>query len=122
MTHVLGITPVRPGFTQWMVRPVLGGGLTWAAGHVPTPSGEIHVRWEVVTSSGIGQQMRLYVSAPANTTGRVIVPVSGAMVSVSLDGRIVYDKLKAMTAEGVQVQDRLVVVPVRGGSHRFLVS
>ena len=66
--------------------------------------------------------MRLYVSAPANTTGRVIVPVSGAMVSVSLDGRIVYDKLKAMTAEGVQVQDRLVVVPVRGGSHRFLVS
>jgi len=116
-THVLGITPLEPGFSQWKVRPTLGGGLTWAAGRVPTPSGEIRVRWERA-----GLQMRLRVSAPIDTNGTVVVPLVDGSTVVALDGRIVYDKNEAVVEEGVEIRGHLVVVPVSGGYHQVLVS
>src|SRR5512142_3024174 len=78
--HVLGITPLSPGFTRWSVRPVLGGGITWAAGCVPTSSGEIRVRWE-----SMDQQVRVHISAPPDTMGTVAAPLVNGSTSVSLD-------------------------------------
>ena len=43
--HVLGVRPVEPGHRVVRVRPHLGG-LRWAEGAVPTPSGVIRVRHE----------------------------------------------------------------------------
>jgi alpha-L-rhamnosidase len=52
--HVLGVTPGEPGFARARVAPALGG-LEWARGRVPTPSGMLDV--EVTTD-------RLVVSSP----------------------------------------------------------
>ncbi len=43
--HVLGVTPLEPGFRRVRIAPQLGG-LHWAEGDYPTPLGPIHVRHE----------------------------------------------------------------------------
>jgi hypothetical protein len=41
--HFLGVTPTRPGYEEYEVRPCLGG-LEWMEGHVPTPFGRVYVK------------------------------------------------------------------------------
>ena len=41
--HILGVTPVEPGFKKARVQPFLGD-LEWVEGAVPTPYGPISVR------------------------------------------------------------------------------
>ena len=41
--YFLGVSPTRPGYEEYEVRPVLGG-LEWMEGDVPTPYGRIHVK------------------------------------------------------------------------------
>lgn len=43
--YYLGVEPVKPGYAEYTVKPVLGG-LEWMEGDVPTPYGTIHVRME----------------------------------------------------------------------------
>lgn len=43
--YFLGVTPTRPGYAEYEVRPVLGG-LKWMRGSVPTPFGEITVKMD----------------------------------------------------------------------------
>lgn len=43
--HVLGVTPLEPGFKRTQIAPKLGL-LQWAEGTYPTPKGVIHVRHE----------------------------------------------------------------------------
>ena len=40
--YFLGVRPVKPGYEEYEVEPVLGG-LEWMEGDVPTPFGKIHV-------------------------------------------------------------------------------
>ena len=51
--YFLGVSPTKPGYEEYEVRPVLGG-LEWIEGDVPTPRGLIHVKMnkeEVTISS-----------------------------------------------------------------------
>ena len=43
--HILGLTPLEPGFKTAAIRPFLGD-LDWAEGTVPTPAGPIFIRHE----------------------------------------------------------------------------
>jgi len=43
--YILGVSPQTPGWKQITIRPHAGD-LTWAAGTIPTPSGEIKVSWK----------------------------------------------------------------------------
>ena len=45
--RVAGIEPIEPGYKTFAVRPVLGGGLTWARAAVRTPYGEAAVDWKI---------------------------------------------------------------------------
>ncbi len=45
--QILGIRPTAPGFREIEISPQ-SGGLRWAEGTVPTQSGDIHVKWEIV--------------------------------------------------------------------------
>lgn len=67
--YVLGIRPGEPGYRRVVVRPMPGGGLTWAEGSVQTPHGTVWVRWEVAASSG-----HLKVVIPPGTTGHIVCP------------------------------------------------
>lgn len=40
--YFLGVRPVKPGYEEYEVRPVLGG-LEWMSGEVPTPFGKIQI-------------------------------------------------------------------------------
>ena len=43
--YFLGVSPVKPGYEEYEVRPVLAG-LEWMEGEVPTPFGKIHVKMD----------------------------------------------------------------------------
>lgn len=59
--HVLGVTPLEPGYKRFRVRP-FAGDLKWAEGSVPTPRGPIRVRW-----TRQGKRLSIHVQAPPGT-------------------------------------------------------
>ncbi len=67
--RVLGLEAVEPGYRTFAVRPVLGGGLTWAKGGVRTPYGEASVAWK--TENGA---FTVTVQAPMGTTCELTLP------------------------------------------------
>jgi alpha-L-rhamnosidase len=77
---VLGVTPTGPGFATVEVRPpVSTSGPSWASGKVPTPRGDIAVRWEgpgVATGVATGG-FRLNITLPAGVVATVAVPAAG---------------------------------------------
>lgn len=44
--YIAGIRPAKPGFTEFELRPVIGGSLTWAEGTYKTHSGTIRSCWQ----------------------------------------------------------------------------
>ncbi|USP80422.1 hypothetical protein yc1106_07696 [Curvularia clavata] len=68
-TYVLGIQPMKPGFSEWLVSPVTMG-LSWAYGTIPVPNGTINVSWNA-TNEAINH---IEVEAPAGTRGIIQLP------------------------------------------------
>jgi alpha-L-rhamnosidase len=66
---VAGLAPLAPGYRHVLVRPIPGGGLTWAAATHLSPYGEVSVRWQ--RENG---QFRLEVRMPVGTTATVHIP------------------------------------------------
>jgi hypothetical protein len=92
--YVLGIRPVSPGFSTWIVAPQLGD-LTWAQGQVPTPHGPVASRWAL----GAGDRsFTLTVAAPGGTLGTVAVPELGSSRTIAEDGRVVWRAGQAVGA------------------------
>jgi hypothetical protein len=67
MEMVLGVRPASPGFEKVIIEPRTVG-LTWAEGVVPTPHGDIKVRWEK------GSTLAVDVTLPEGVTGEVLLP------------------------------------------------
>jgi alpha-L-rhamnosidase len=80
--HVLGVTPVEPGYGEWRIAPQVGD-LRWARGQVPTPYGAIKVRW---SRNRRDTRLRLEVAVPEGTTGTIVPPLSWRTSRVLLDG------------------------------------
>jgi len=66
--YVLGVQPVKPGYQTFTVRPHPGS-LRWAEGAVPTPYGQILVRW-----TRDGHRFSLTVAVPARSTAFIQLP------------------------------------------------
>ena len=67
--RVLGLEAVEPGYRTFSVKPVLGGGLTWAGGGVRTPYGEASVKWKID-----GGVFTIAVQVPVGTTCELTLP------------------------------------------------
>ena len=80
-SYVLGVTPASPGYAAWQVAPQPGG-LGWAEGAVPTPHGDITVKW---ASSPAG--FAIAIRAPGGTTGTVVLPKGASRYSVTVNGK-----------------------------------
>ncbi|KAI0816675.1 Six-hairpin glycosidase-like protein [Xylaria sp. FL0064] len=80
-TYVLGVKPVKPGFAEWAVDPVVTDDIAWARGVVPTPYGPLGVTWER-NSNG---DLVVTLDAPNGTTGTVGGAASG-MEGVRVQG------------------------------------
>ncbi len=66
MEMVLGVRPAAPGFAKVIIEPRTVG-LSWAEGVVPTPHGDIRVRWES------GATLAVNVTLPEGVTGEVVL-------------------------------------------------
>ena len=67
--RVAGIEAIEPGYKTFAVRPVPGGGLTWARGGVRTPYGPVSAEWK----AGDGK-FTVSVRVPVGTTCRMTLP------------------------------------------------
>ena len=105
-----GIDTDGPAYKHIVIRPQPGGRLTWAKTSYDSIQGRIATAWKVD-----GDELRLDVTIPANTTATVYIPaVDGASV---LEG-----KKPAPQAEGVRLigmQDGNVIFEVGSGTYRF---
>lgn len=67
--RVLGLEPTEGGYRHFRVKPVPGGGITWAQGSVRTPYGEISLRWEQTKDD-----FRVTLDIPVSTTCTLTLP------------------------------------------------
>ena len=81
---IVGIRPVKPGFSTWVVEPQPGD-LAWAQGQVDTPSGLLAARWSRESGG-----FHLTVSSPSKTSGTVAVPLMGQSRVIFRDGKLVW--------------------------------
>lgn len=76
--YVLGVSPAAPGFSRVRIEPPRTGGedLTFASGVVPTPHGDVKVRWD----RGDGQlTFDLRVTVPEGVTVEAWLPKGNAI-------------------------------------------
>jgi len=66
---VAGLAPGAPGYRQLDIRPLPGGGLTFARARHVTPYGMAEAGWRVEAG-----QIQVEVVVPPNTTARVTLP------------------------------------------------
>ena len=67
---VLGVQLAEPGWSRVLIRPPQGEALTWCEGKVPTPRGQVEVRWE--RAGGFN----LLFTLPEGMVADVEIPVS----------------------------------------------
>ena len=69
--NILGINPdpKSPGYSHFILRPIPGGGLTWAEGSYDSVKGQISSAWETA-----GRSTTYRFTIPANTSATVILP------------------------------------------------
>ncbi|SEB06576.1 glycoside hydrolase family 78 protein [Pedobacter hartonius] len=67
--NIAGIQAAEPGYKKILIKPLLGGKLTWAEASYDCPYGQIKSRWEIAD-----QKLELNVTIPQNTTADVFVP------------------------------------------------
>jgi hypothetical protein len=65
-TAILGVEPLTPGFATFTVNPIALD-LNFAEGRVPTPHGNIFIRWERENS-----YLKIELKVPAGTVGKTI--------------------------------------------------
>lgn len=67
--RIAGIEAVEPGYRSFRIRPVVGGGLTRAAGSTITPYGQIVSDWKIENG-----RFTLKIEVPAGTTCSIVLP------------------------------------------------
>lgn len=67
--RVAGIESVEAGYRVFRVKPVPGGGLTWAEGSVETPYGRVGAAWKMEDGA-----FSIEVEVPVNTTCELVMP------------------------------------------------
>jgi len=67
--NIAGIIPATPGYKKITIRPVIGGGLSWAEGKYECPYGSISCKWGIIAN-----KLNMNVTIPQNTTADIFVP------------------------------------------------
>lgn len=81
--RVLGLEPTEGGYRHFRVKPVPGGGITWAQGSVRTPYGDISLRWERRE-----EDFRVTLEVPVSTVCTLTLPDGETMELLSGHHRI----------------------------------
>lgn len=110
---ILGINndDAHPAYEQFVVRPIPGGGLTWAKGSYNSIRGKIESSWRVENGG-----FSLDVTIPANTSAAVHVPAKSAE-SVTEGG---VPASRAVGVRFVRMEDGAAVFSVGSGTYKFV--
>jgi alpha-L-rhamnosidase len=110
-THVLGAR--RTGPTTWQLRPALAG-VSFAEGSLPLPRGDLVVSWRQVACG----QHAVALTAPAGTTGQLVIPVRDPQLDVVVDGQLVWTAGQPVAgAADVTLTDAGIAVGLTPGDH-----
>jgi alpha-L-rhamnosidase len=112
---ILGINPdeANPGYKHFFLKPVPGGGLTWAKGSYGSIHGEIASEWKVE-----GSNLTLKVTVPANTTATLSLPTADA-ASVTESGKAA---AKADGVKFVKADNGVAVYELGSGTFEFVAK
>ena len=108
--NVGGIAAGEPGYRRIVVRPRLGGGLSWARTSYESVHGQIATSWKHE-----GSEFAIDVTVPANTTAQIWVPTSDAAT-------VRESESAAAEADGVRLErvvDGAAVYQVGSGQYAF---
>jgi alpha-L-rhamnosidase len=108
----IGSDPALPGFRRAVIRPVPGGGVTWAEGSYKAITGRIYCRWELAPEG-----FTLKVELPPNVPGVVYLPAPNAE-SVTEGGKAV---AKAKNVTWLGQAGVYTVFSVESGQYEFAV-
>ena len=67
--RVLGLEPLEGGYRRFRVKPLPGGGLTWAEGSMKTPYGTVFIHWQIS-----GGTFTVRVKVPVSTACELVMP------------------------------------------------
>ena len=67
--RVAGLEAVEPGYKVFNVKPLVGGGITWAKGSVITPYGKAASEWKVENGT-----FTVTIQVPVGTTCQLTLP------------------------------------------------
>ena len=67
--RIAGIEAMEPGYRKFIVKPLVGGGITWAKGSVETPFGTIVSDWKIENNT-----FKLQICVPCGTNCVVSLP------------------------------------------------
>ena len=68
-TRIGGLEPLKPGYREFRIAPIPGGGLTWAEVSYQSSYGKIRSRWEIEEN-----RFKLNFSVPEGTLAHIILP------------------------------------------------
>jgi alpha-L-rhamnosidase len=110
---ILGINPDegRPGYRHFVLRPVPGGGLTWAKGSYDSISGRIASEWKLD-----GRTLTLSVIVPANTTATLFLPAASEN-GVTESGKPLNE---AMGVSSVRMEKGTLACELGSGTYTFV--
>ncbi|MGZ4961484.1 MAG: alpha-L-rhamnosidase-related protein [Limisphaerales bacterium] len=101
--YVLGVRPLKPGFSEVIIQPRLGTTLQFVKGTVPTIRGAIELSVQIHDGD-----MDLSLQIPATITATVMLPTTNK--AIILDGK---------TVSGSRSNQWLVLKNVSAGSHEI---
>ena len=116
--EILGVKPLTPGFARLEILPHLGRTLTWIEGKVPTPSGVIHVAYDVSEGSA-------HILIPEGIKATVGIPkVEKEILAVQLNGKPVWQDKNALHSQDKieETKDFILFSELEGGRYDFKIA
>jgi alpha-L-rhamnosidase len=109
--NIAGINSDTPGFKRIIIRPRIGGGLTYAKTNYNSIRGPVATNWRLK-----GSNLLLDVTIPANTAATVYIPAAG-------EDKVTESNLPATDADGVRfvgMKQGTAVYKVGSGTYSFV--
>ena len=109
---ILGINndDAHPAYEQFVLRPVPGGGLTWAKGSYASIRGRIESAWRVENGT-----LTVDITVPANSSATVYVPATSA--EGVMEGRVAASRAAGVRFE--RMEGDAAVFSVGSGTYSF---
>ncbi len=118
--YALGVRPISPGFQEFLIAPQPGN-LAWAEGRIPTPRGEIALRWERDKRHA---SMRISLQFPRSCQARLELPVPAGGKHFELNRTLL--KAGRQIVPGVRylrkAKDRLLFHIAGGGAYELMLT